>query len=211
MVLASSSLLPAGSSCQYRLESTTTTTTITTVTSPGCPCVAVLQYTGPAGPHCLQVSVMVSTAGGRSDWSLARRVTSRPSVPSVTSVSLTENYKNQVTSLAGPADQLTLLYQSVTASLHFTSDDSDGCQWKILETSEVIRGPGDLPASSCLSCCLQEKSATGTLPPHQCQDLTANVRCRNKFPMDNVIPLLPLRVVLIKSHHRKLSSWSSKS
>ena len=76
---------------------------------------------------------------------------------------------------------------SETHSLQLVTDSSDDCQWRIGETSQVIRDSGDHHTS----CSTHERSITATLASWQCEDLsTVSVRCSNKFAMDNVIPEL---------------------
>ena len=75
--------------------------------------------------------------------------------------------------------------ETLRASLQLVTDSSDDCQWRIGETSQVIRDSGDHHTS----CSTNERSITASLASWQCEDLsTVSVRCSNKFAMDNVIP-----------------------
>ena len=153
------------SSCHYRIHTTD-------LASPACQEVAVLQYNDPNRPECLHISSSVSTEGGRSEWSQAIPVTRVPSVVRVRSVSVREDS------------------ETLRASLQLVTDSSDDCQWRIGETSQVIRDSGDHHTF----CSTHERSITASLASWQCEDLsTVSVRCSNKFAMDNVIPELQLR------------------
>ena len=105
-----------------------------------------------------------------SSWSPVMVVRKVPSVPVITSVSVSPQS------------------QGGFARLYFQTDNSDLCQVKLIGQNELISEAGD----SGPSCSYQERLISFSLATLPCQDHSVTVRCRNRVPLDKVI-LLRLR------------------
>ena len=75
------------------------------------------------------------------------------------------------------------------ASLSFTTDNSDYCEWRLMDSNEVMREPEVRPRLPCDFCCLEERSVSGLSVSQPCQDLRVQGRCGNNQTMDQVTRL----------------------
>ena len=116
------------------------------------------------------MSGSVTSGGEMSSWSPGMVVRKVPSVPVITSVSVSPQS------------------QGGFARLYFQTDNSDLCQVKLIGQNELISEAGD----SGPSCSYQERLISFSLATLPCQDHSVTVRCRNRVPLDKVI-LLRLR------------------
>ena len=100
-----------------------------------------------------------------SDWSQEMVVRKVPSVPVISSVSVSPGS------------------QGDTARLLFKTDNYDLCHVKLIGENEVISEPWD----SAPTCRYQERFITFSLASLPCEDHRVSVRCRNKVQLDKVI------------------------
>ena len=113
------------------------------------------------------MSGSVTSGGEMSSWSPGMVVRKVPSVPVITSVSVSPQS------------------QGGFARLYFQTDNSDLCQVKLIGQNELISEAGD----SGPSCSYQERLISFSLATLPCQDHSVTVRCRNRVPLDKVILL----------------------
>ena len=111
------------------------------------------------------------TGDEMSPWSQRMVVTKVPSVPVITSVSVSPQSQGRV------------------ARVHFSTDNSELCQLKLVDENEMISEAGD----SCPTCCTQERLSSFPLPASlPCGEHSVTVRCGNKLTLDKVTALRPL-------------------
>ena len=100
-----------------------------------------------------------------SEWSQEMVVRKIPSVPVITSVSVSPGSEGE------------------SARLYFKTDNSDHCHVKLINENEVISEPG----TSGPKCGYQETLSTFPLASIPCEEHRVSVRCRNTVPLDKVI------------------------
>ena len=99
-----------------------------------------------------------------SSWSQGMVVRKVPSVPVITSVSVSPQSEGG------------------DVRLHFKTDNSDLCQVKLIGQNELINEVGD----SGSSCSYQERLISFSLVSLPCQDHSVTVRCSNRLTLDKV-------------------------
>ena len=109
-----------------------------------------------------------------SPWSQGMVVTKVPSVPVISSVSVSPQSQDS---------------RGRVARVHFNTDNSELCQLKLVDENEMISEAGD----SCPTCCTQERLSSFPLPASlPCGEHSVTVRCGNKLTLDKVTELRPL-------------------